>query len=176
MVMRINIVVLVSWIMISLIHFNRSKRGGGVSTEAHNCHGKTKNLTAKKNASQQNRKAHGKNKNLKAKPKSSRQKQNTSRQNRDVMFLFLPWGFWFCRDSCGPPWYGQMYFCFTGRWAGQLLGELGQFTLYWKLEWLASCLLRQWRIRTGEPALSLKWRAVFRGGSRIFLMEGGWYQ
>ena len=22
---------------------------------------------------------------------------------RAVMFLSLPWGFWFCRDSCGPP-------------------------------------------------------------------------
>ena len=32
-----------------------------------------------------------------AKPKTSRQKQNISRQNRK------PWVFWFCRDSCGPP-------------------------------------------------------------------------
>ena len=38
-------------------------------TVAHNCHGKTKNLTAKT-------------KYLTAKPKTSRQKQNTSRQNR----------------------------------------------------------------------------------------------
>ena len=100
---------------------------------AHNCHGKTKNLTAKT-------------KYLTAKPKTSRQKQNTSRQNQimnvtppeqnkiphgktkyftekteelwfllwsswfcrevsgfAVRFLFLPWGFRFCRDSCGPP-------------------------------------------------------------------------
>ena len=58
-----------------------------------------------------------------AKPKTSRQKQNTSRQNQilhskialvlpwGILFLpwgilVLPWGFWFCRDSCGPPYVG----------------------------------------------------------------------
>ena len=56
---------------------------------AHNCHGKTKNLTAKTKTSRQNQKTHGKTKNLTAKakyltakPKTSRQKQNTSRQNQ----------------------------------------------------------------------------------------------
>ena len=43
-------------------------------TVAHNCHGKTKNLTAKATTSRQNQKPHGKRKNLTAKPKTSRQK------------------------------------------------------------------------------------------------------
>ena len=81
-------------------------------TVAHNCHGKTKTLTAKT-------------KYLTAKPKTSRQKQNTSRQNQRphgktkyftaktkyltakakqsyfgfaVKYLVLPRGFWFCRE------------------------------------------------------------------------------
>ena len=61
-----------------------------VCTLAHNCHGKTKNLTVK--------------------PNTSQQKPNTSRQNQSYFafavkylvlpwgILFLPWGFWFCRD------------------------------------------------------------------------------
>ena len=48
----------------------------GPPTVAHNCHGKTKNLTAKTNTSWQNR-------NLTAKTKTSWQKQNTSRQNQN---------------------------------------------------------------------------------------------
>ena len=75
----------------------------GLPTVAHNCHGKTKNLTAKTKYPRQNRKPHGKNKiphcktknltaktktsrqnrNLTAKTKTSRQKQNTSRQNQN---------------------------------------------------------------------------------------------
>ena len=83
---------------------------------AHNCHGKTKNvtaktkyLTAKPKTSQRNQKPHGKNKNIMAKPKTSRQKQNTSRQNQILhskIALVLPWGFCFFRDSCGPPYVG----------------------------------------------------------------------
>ena len=141
----------------------------------HNCHGKTKNLTAKTKYPQQNWKPHGKNKiphgktknltaktkylmakpkphgknknltaktkYLTAKPKTSRQNQilhsknqtphgksKYPRQNQSylfllwsiwfcrevfgfaVTFLVLPWGilflsrgFWFWRDSCGPP-------------------------------------------------------------------------
>ena len=85
-------------------------------------HGKTKNVTAKPKNLMAKRKY------LTAKPKTSRQKQNTSRQNQilhsknkialvlpwvfafavrylvfAVKYLVLPWGFWFCRDSCGPP-------------------------------------------------------------------------
>ena len=87
---------------------------------AHNCQGKTKNLTAKakyltpkpktsrqkQNTSRQNQKLHGKNKNITAKPKTSKQKQNTSRQNQILhskskialvllWVLLLPWGIWF---------------------------------------------------------------------------------
>ena len=66
-----------------------SVRKNPLGTVAHNCHGKTKNLTAKpktslqkQNTSQQNQKPYGKNKipldktkNLTAKPKTSRQNQ-----------------------------------------------------------------------------------------------------
>ena len=119
----------------------------------HNCHGKTKNLTAKTTTSRQNQKPHGKNKiphgktkNLTAKPNTSQQKQNSFGFAVGICFcrevfgfccevfgfavrsLVLPWrlgfclfvfsvrfsglpwgilllprGFWFCRDSCGPP-------------------------------------------------------------------------
>ena len=96
---------------------------------AHNCHGKTKNLTAKTKTSRQNQKPHGKNKiphgktkNLTAKPNTSQQKQNSFGFAVGIWFyrevfgfccevfgfavrsLVLPWGFWFCRESCGPPW------------------------------------------------------------------------
>ena len=158
----------------------------GPPTVAHNCHGKTKNLTQKQNTHDKTENLMAKTKYLTAKPKTSRQKQNTSRQNRKphgknknltaktkylttkpkpsqqnqrphgktkyfttktkylmakanthgktkailfwlwsicfchevfgfaVMFLFLPWGFWFCRDSCEPP-YPPIYLL-TNRW------------------------------------------------------------
>ena len=100
---------------------------------AHNCHGKTKNLTAKtkyltakpktsrqkQNTSlqnqiinvtlpEQNKIPHGKTKNLTAKPNTSQQKQNSFGFCCEVVgfavrSLVLPWGFRFCRDSCGPP-------------------------------------------------------------------------
>ena len=50
--------------------------GGSRGTVAHNCHGKTKNLTVKTKTSRQNRKPHGKNKAI----------------------LFLLWSFWFGRE------------------------------------------------------------------------------
>ena len=56
---------------------------------AHNCHSKTKNLTAKTKTSRQNQKPHGKNKiphgktkNLTAKPKYLTAKPNTSQQKQ----------------------------------------------------------------------------------------------
>ena len=52
-------------------------------TLAHNCHGKTKNITAKTKTSRQNQKPLDKTENLTAKPKTSRQTQNTSRQNQN---------------------------------------------------------------------------------------------
>ena len=89
----------------------------------HNCHGKTKNLTAKTKTSRQNQKPHGKNKiphgktkNLTAKPNTSPQKQNSFGFAVGICFwrevfgfccevfgfavrsLVLPWGFWFCRE------------------------------------------------------------------------------
>ena len=61
---------------------------------AHNCHGETKNLTAKTKTSRQNQKPygenkipHGKTKNLTAKPNASQQKQNS--------FGSVPWVFAF---------------------------------------------------------------------------------
>ena len=65
-------------------------------TVAHNCHGKTKNLTAKtkyltakpktirqkQNTSRQNQKPYGKTKDLTAKPNTSQQKPNISRQKQ----------------------------------------------------------------------------------------------
>ena len=89
-------------------------------------HGKPENLTEK--TKRQNQSRQGKTKDLTAKPNTSQQKPNTSRQKQiptakpklfcfcgevfgfAVRFLvlpwgilFLPWGFWFCRDSCGSP-------------------------------------------------------------------------
>ena len=91
---------------------------------------KPKTSRQKQNTSRQNRKPQGKNKiphnktkNLTAKPNTSQQKPNISRQkqipttkpklfwfccevfgfNLPWGILFLPWGFWFCSDSCGPP-------------------------------------------------------------------------
>ena len=73
---------------------------------AHNCHGKTKNLTAKA-------------KYLTAKPKASRQNQILHSKSKialvlpwvfafavrylvfAVKSLVLPWGFWFCREVFG---------------------------------------------------------------------------
>ena len=75
---------------------------------AHNCHGETKNLTAKTKTSRQNQKPygenkipHGKTKNLTAtktkyltaKPKTSRQNQMLHSKNK--IALVLPWVFAF---------------------------------------------------------------------------------
>ena len=49
---------------------------------AHNCHGKTKNLTAKTKRHSKTKNLTAKTKYLTAKPKTSRQKQNTLRQNQ----------------------------------------------------------------------------------------------
>ena len=89
--------------------------GTAHTTVAHNCHGKTKNLTAKPKTSRQKQKPHGKikiphdkTKNLTAKPKTSRQNQilhskkpNTPRQKqiptaKPKSFCSL-WSIWFCR-------------------------------------------------------------------------------
>ena len=66
-----------------------SQPGLDLITVAPNCHGKTKNLTAKpkisrqkQNTLRQNRKPHGKNKNLTAKTKYLTTKPKTSRQNQ----------------------------------------------------------------------------------------------
>ena len=90
---------------------------------AHNCHGKTKNLSAKTKTSRQNQQPngenkipHGKTKNLTAKPNTSHQKQNSFGFAVGICFcrevfgfycevfgfvvrsLVLPWGFCFCRE------------------------------------------------------------------------------
>ena len=84
---------------------------------AHNCHGKTKNLTAKT-------------KYLKAKPKTSRQNQILHSKSKialvlpwvfafavrylvfAVKYLVLPWGLWFCREVFG---FAVRYFVFAVR-------------------------------------------------------------
>ena len=51
-------------------------------TVAHNCHGKSKNFTAKAKTSRQNQKPHGKTKNLTAKANTSRQNQKPHGKNK----------------------------------------------------------------------------------------------
>ena len=104
------------------------------SMVAHNCHGKTKNLTAKTKTSRQKQKPHGKNKNITAKPKTSQAKTkyltakpNTSQQKQNSFgfavgicfcyevfvfccgYLLLSWGFCFCREVF---WFCCEVFCF----------------------------------------------------------------
>ena len=59
-------------------------------------HDKTKTLTAKPKTSRQNQILHSKNQIPHGKSKYSR--QNQSYFVFAVKYLFLPWGFWFCRD------------------------------------------------------------------------------
>ena len=74
-------------------------------------HGKTENLTAKTKylttkpkPSRQNQRPHGKTKYFTAKTKYLTAKANTHGKTKAILFLlwsinlFLPWGFWFCRD------------------------------------------------------------------------------
>ena len=91
---------------------------------AHNCHGKTKNLTAKtkyltakpktsrqkQNTSRQNRKPHGKTKNLTAKPNTSQQKQNSF--GLAVGICFCRGVFGFCCEVFG---FVVRYFDFAAR-------------------------------------------------------------
>ena len=104
---------------------------------AHNCHDKTKNLTAKTKISRQNQKRHGKNKiphgktkNLTAKTKTSRQNQILHSKSKIALvvlwlfafavrylvfalkYLVLPWGLWFCRQVFG---FVVRYFVFAVR-------------------------------------------------------------
>ena len=94
---------------------------------AHNCHGKTKNLSAKTKTSRQNQQPNGENKMPHGKTKNLTAKPNTSRQNQivdqilhskskialvlpwvfafavrylvsTVKYLVLSWGFCFCRE------------------------------------------------------------------------------
>ena len=67
---------------------------------AHNCHHKTKSLTAKTKTSRQNQKPHGKNKYLTAKRNTSQQKQNSF--GFAVGICFCREVLWFCGDICGP--------------------------------------------------------------------------
>ena len=80
--------------------FGRSSNGKHKTVVAHNCHGKTENLTAKtktsrqkQNTSRQNQKPHGKNKIPHGKTKNLTAKPNTSQQNK--IALVLPWVFAF---------------------------------------------------------------------------------
>ena len=67
---------------------------------AHNCHGKTENLTEKPKTSRQKQKPHGKNKNLTAKTKVPRGKATNLTQNqilhsKNKIAWVLPWAFAF---------------------------------------------------------------------------------
>ena len=116
---------------VAFFRSDRVRRKSHSPMVAHNCHGKTKNLTAKTKTSRQNQKPHGKNKiphgktkNLTAKPNTSQQKQNSFGFAVGICFcrevfgfccelfgftarsLVLPWGFCrevfcFCRELFG---------------------------------------------------------------------------
>ena len=134
---------------------------------AHNCQGKTKNLTAKakyltpkpktsrqkQNTSRQNQKLHGKNKNITAIPKTSRQKQNTSRQNQILhskskialvlpWVLLLPWGICFLLWSI---WFCREVFIFAVRFSVLPWGILF-------LSWGFSLLVLPWQLWATVPA------------------------
>ena len=66
---------------------------------AHNCHGKTKNLTAKTKTSQQNQKPHGKNKITHGKTKNRTAKPNNSQQKQNSFGFAV--GIWFYREVFG---------------------------------------------------------------------------
>ena len=82
---------------------------------AHNCHGKTKSLTAKlkQNTSRQNQILHIKNQIPHGKSKYPRQNQGYF--VFAVKYLVLPWGFWFCREVFG---FAVRYFLFAMRFFG----------------------------------------------------------
>ena len=66
---------------------------------AHNCHSKTKNLTAKTKTSRQKQKHHGKTKNLTAKTKYLTAKPNTSKQKQNSFGFAVD--ICFCREVFG---------------------------------------------------------------------------
>ena len=107
---------------------------------AHNCQGKTKNLTAKA-------------KYLTPKLKTSRQKQNTSRQNQIFhskskialvlpWVLLLPWGIWFLLWSI---WFCREVFIFAVRFSVLPWGILF-------LSWGFSLLVLLWQLWATVPA------------------------
>ena len=94
--------------------------GTAHTTVAHNCHGKTKNLTAKpktsrqnQNTPRQNQKPHGKTKYFTAKTKYPTAKANAHGKTKAILltlnrgvfgfavryFVFAVWFHWFCRDT-----------------------------------------------------------------------------
>ena len=109
------------------------------SMVAHNCHGETKNLTAKTKTSRQNQKPygenkipHGKTKNLTAtktkyltaKPKTLRQNQMLHSKTKIALvqcrgYLLLPWGIWFLLWSI---WFCREVFGFAVRFLVLLWG------------------------------------------------------
>ena len=66
---------------------------------AHNCHSKTKNITAKPKTSQQSQKPHGKNKIPHRKTKNLTAKLNTSQQKQNSFGFAM--GIFFCREVFG---------------------------------------------------------------------------
>ena len=87
-------------------------------TVAHNCHGKTKNLTAKTKhlttkpkPSRQNQRSHGKTKYFTAKTKYLTSKANTHVKIKAILFLL--WSILFCREVFG---FAVRYFAFAVRY------------------------------------------------------------
>ena len=87
-------------------------------TVAHNCHGKTKNLTAKTKhlttkpkPSRQNQRSHGKTKYFTAKTKYLTSKANTHVKTKAILFLL--WSILFCREVFG---FAVRYFAFAVRY------------------------------------------------------------
>ena len=75
---------------------------------AHNCHGKTKNLTAKTKTSRENQNPHGKTKYFTAKTKYLTAEANNHSKTKAILFLL--WSIWFCREAFG---FAVRYFVFA---------------------------------------------------------------
>ena len=84
---------------VAFFRSDRVRRKSHSPMVAHNCHGKTKNLTAKTKTSRQNQKPHGKNKIPHGKTKNLTAKRNTSQQKQNSFGFAV--GICFCREVFG---------------------------------------------------------------------------
>ena len=88
---------------VAFFRSDRVRRKSHSPMVAHNCHGKTKNLTEKTKTSRQNQKPHGKNKIPHSKSKIALFCRG---------YLLLLWSIWFCREVFG---FVVRYFVFAVR-------------------------------------------------------------